>query len=838
MGKIKKFLMDINKKFNLKVFVLTFVIICINSQLFPTLVKAAETPGMVEKSLSALLRGFAWAIQETVIQPSGRPIQTLVFNQGVTAGAENGIQLLSGNSLSTFMISIYSQIQWIAATFFVPMGLIIALDFKRSADNAQHSAVLKDRIIKLCLTFVLITSMPILLNIIFQFNNVIVDVFNNIGTKKIKEASGFINEKNGTMLMDAFKERAQTNKTFLDGALYLMSSVLNLWMLIYYMVRDLTIGFLFMLFPIVAIFYPFSKNMVTTWFKEMSSNILTQAIHAGILCIVIGMAASFGKTPNLYQQLFVLVAFGSLIPITATIKRLVGLEGSVGGASSMAGLGAAMGTVALAGGVLKSGKSAAANVVGGAGELRILNAEKKSILNGSDGEVSSSGSMDKELPSVNQGNGLAVPTTDRDRKLQDLKARQVQAHKKIFQGVTASSVGALSGGVMAIAGGGLGGKTAMAGAAGGLIAGAALGTVAGGVAHDSSMSLGYSAIKKGKDIVNERKFNGSEDRDTIQDLDGNVTGSRELVDEAKGVYQEFDKDKQFTGLTTETDIAKGEVGRQAIRRERMNQREDERLGVNNEALKSDPEAYKKEKKARQLYNKYTSLGQNEKAFRAYAKNTIIRKSPEELQKISENKDNGDMMMYRDKDMSVAYTEKMVTEEDSDGNISTNPQRQVQWTGAGDSSLVTPNVAPVTFNNGSKELPPELIKDITVRAETMAASAVDGKSDISKMNDTEKMVYNQVKSTQFQNGVKTQQERIVRLRVDLGSNNAYMPTAPKNYVPIPSQAQKQVGQSVGKIEGLSEQKQSLMNEMSNFNNERGQIKLDTGNLAGLYGQLNG
>jgi uncharacterized alkaline shock family protein YloU len=839
MKKIKKFLKEINEKVEFKNFALTFVVIFITYQLFPDVASAAtsEPPGMVEKSLSALLRGFAWAIEESIIQPSGRPIQTLVFNQGITASSQNGIQLLSGNGLSLFMIEIYSVVQWIAAIFFVPMGLVIAIDFKRSAENAQHRAVLKDRIVKLCLTFVLITSMPLLLNIIFQFNNVLVDVFNNIGTKKIKDASSFINEQQGTMLMDAFKQRAQTNKTFLDGALYLMSSVLNLWMLFYYMVRDLTIGFLFMLFPIVAIFYPFNKNMVTTWFKEMSSNILTQAIHGGILCIVIGMAASFGKSPNLYQQLFVMVAFGSLIPITATIKRLVGLEGSVGAASSMAGLGTAMGAVALAGGVMKSAKGAIGNVSSGVSDLRNLNAEKQSILNGSDGQVSSSGSMDKELPLVNQGNGLAVPTIDRDKKLQDVTARQHEARKKIFQGATGVGVGALSSGVMAIAGGGLGGKTAMAGAAGGFIAGESLGAKTGDIGYNTGASLGYSAKKMGKDFLNERKFSGLEDRNTILDLDGNVTGSRELVDEENGIYQEYDSDKNFTGLTTETDIAKGEDDRQTIRRERMVQREDERLGVNNEALKSDPEAYKNEKKARQLYDKYTSLGQHEKAFRAYAKNTIMRKSPEELQKIGENPDNGDMMMYRDKNMSVAYTEKMVSQEDDEGNISIIPQRQVLWTGGGDPNLVTPNVAPITFNNGSKDLPPEVIKDITVQAEMMAREVV-GPKDVKDMTEAEKMTYNHIKNNSFQNGVKSQQERIVKLRVELGCNNAYMPTMPKNHVPIPSSVQSQVEQSVGKIEGLAEQKQSLLDEMKNFNNSDGQIKIDTGNLAGLYGQLNG
>lgn len=842
MEKIKKFFKEIYKKDDFKRFALTFVIIFICSQLFPTVAKATtiEPPGTVEKMLSFLFRSFALAIQETIIKPSGRPIQTLVFNQGITASSGTGIQLLSGNALSLFMIGVYSEIQWIAATFFVPMGLVIVLDFKRSADNAQHKAMLKDRLVKLCLTFILITSMPLLLNIIFQFNNVLVDVFNSIGTTKMKEASSFI--KDGTMLMDAFQKRAETNKTLLDGALYLMSTVLNLWMLFYYMIRDLTIGFLFMLFPIVAIFYPFNKNMVTTWFKEMSSNILTQAIHAGVLCIVLGMAASFGTSPNLYQQLFVMVAFGSLIPITATIKRLVGLEGSIGAASSMAGLGSAMGAMALAGGVMKSAKGAYGNVREGASELRNLSAEKKSILNGSHGEVSSSNSMDKELGQVNQGNGLEVPTGDRDKKLQDIRARQHEASKKIFQGVSGAGVGVLGSGIMAVAGGGLGGKAAMAGAAGGFILGESLGVKAGGVGYNNASSLGYSAIKTGKDFLNERKFNGAEDRNTILDLDGNVTGSRELVDEENGIYREYDKENNSMGLVAEADLAKGENERQSIRRERMLQREDERLGVNNDALKSDPEAYKNEKKARQLYDKYTSLGQHEKAFRAYAKNTITRKSPEELQKIGENKDMGDMMMYRDKNMSVAYTEKMLSEEDSEGNISLTPQRQVHWTGGGDASLVTPTVAPITFNNGSKELPAEVIRDITVQAEQMASNAVrsnDGKTiDVKNMSESEKMTYNHIKNNTFQNGVKSQQERIVKLRVELGCNNAYIPTMPQNYVPVPSAVQSQVEQSVGKIEGLADRKQALVNQMNNYNNSDGQIRIDRGNVAGLYGQLNG
>lgn len=833
MEKIKKLLKVKHLKIDIKMFSLALALSLIASHIMPTVVMAAEPPGMVEKGLSSLLRGVAWAIQETIIEPSGRPIQTLVFNDGVTSSAQNGIQLLSGNDLSTFMIGMYSVFQLLAAFFFVPMGIVVALDFKRSQDNAQHRAVLKDRLKKLCFTFILITSMPLLLNIIFQFNNVLVDVFNSIGANKIKDASGFMNETHGTMLMDAFKQRAETNKTFLDGALYLMSSVLNLWMLFYYMIRDITIGFLFILFPIVAIFYPFNKNMVITWFREMSSNILTQAIHGGLLCLVIGMSASFGKNPNLYQQLFVMITFGSLIPMTATIKRFLGLEGNVGAAASMSGLGATMGTIALAGGVMKSAKGAYTNVKDGAMDLRNLSAEKKSILKGADGEISKSSGMDKELPVINQTAGLSVPTGDRDKKLQDISARENEARKKIFQGVTGSGAGMLSSGVMAIAGGGLGGKTAVAGAAGGFIAGQTLGAKAGGTGYDAGSSAAYSAVKAGKEYLEKKKFTGAEDRNTIMDLDGNIVGYRELVDEKEGIYHEFDKNREFTGLTTETEIARGEDERQAMRKERILQSQDERLGVNNEVLKSDPKVYRSEKKARQLYDKYTALGQHEKAFRAYAKHTPIRKSPEELQRIAEN-DN--LLMYRDKNMSVAYTEKEVEVEIEPGRYEMQTQRQVHWTGAGDSNLVTPTVAPVTFNNGSKELPPELIKDITARAETLAQQAT-GITDLRQASDSDKMAYNQVRNTYFQNEIKNQQERIVKLRVELGSNNAYIPTVPKNYVPIPSTIQNKVQQSVGTIVGLSEQKQALLGEMATYNNDRGQIQIETGNIETLYGQLN-
>jgi hypothetical protein len=799
MYRIKRLLKE---KVGYKKLVLAGILVFIGLYIVPGLAHASsgytpsEPPGVIEKGLSALLRAFAEGIDSTIIKVSGKPLDKLVYNTGINTNTE-GLTLLISGDLSNYFIDIYATLKWIAAAFFVPMGLVVAIDFMRSQENAQHRAVLKDRLLKVIATVILITSMPMLLDIIFRFNNVMISVFHDLAAQKLVAAQANGSLTDGTLLIGAFKAHAQASKTFMDSAIYLMSVILNIWMIFYYMVRDLTISFLFMLFPIIAIFYPFKKGMVGTWFKEMASNILTQSIHAMIISVVIGMAATFGgKSPNLYQQLFVALAFASTIPMTATIKRFLGLEGSVGAASSMAGLGAMMGAMALAQGAFSSVKGGVSNIKQGVGELRDL----KTMETASDKNVGIDGvsDNDKELSPVNALNSGGLSREEMLGKRRDAK-------KKIMQGATGLA-GAGSFGMVGTVGGSVfGAKGAMGGMALGTIVGEHSGARVGGAAYGIGANIAENSTNIAYGVGQRPELSG-------------ITEGNEAVFEGGLAHSiatgNFVDDITNFGSVLDNNISNMKdnfVGNQKSRKdlfvEQRKRSQEQKVelankytGVSNDIMNSDPEFQSQERRAVATKKKYESLGQPDKAWRAYAKLTPQRTSVSEMEKLE------GLNMYRDKDMSVAYTEE-------------NGARKVHWVGGGVEGMRGYSLEGVSFNDGSSELSNQRVQDFEVQASDYVTNTLN----IPKVDKK----FDSAKNQHFNSLVKVEQERIAKLRTELGSNFAYSGAATRIIpsAPIVNDITAQQKQSVEKLQVLSDQSAKLQNEMRNMsvNNDKVSFK---------------
>ena len=745
MEHLKKLIIERYKKTNKKKLAITFGIVLILAFLFTPAVFAADKPNIGERILAGMVSAMADGLN-AILSGFGSSIDKLVFNEGNEKTM--GLTLLSNNKLSGYIFGVYQVILWLAASAYVPMGLVVAIDFKRSTDNAQHKAVLKERLIRFVLTFILLTSMPVIMDMIFAGNNVLDKVFADLGKNSLS-GSGVSVDKG--FLVDAFQQKATTSGSFLDACVYMMSVVLNGWLVFYYMVRDLTISFLFLLFPITAIFYPFAKGKVVGWFKEMCSNIYSQAIQAAVLVIVLGMCttmSNFGKVADnstMYDSVFALVAFASIIPMTGTLKRMIGLEGNVGAAASMAGLGAFMGAMALAKGATTSVKQGVGNIREGRASLRDLNAQESMLNKNASVESSVDG---KELSPIHAQSQLTK---------EQIQGKKAEAKRQIAQGIGNLGGATWAGGSFAIGGSVFGAKGMAAGAAGGIMAGGYAGDKVGKHGYDSYSDMRYEENKH-QSVAKEMEL------------------AKNSVD--------------VTGITDKNEVARLQNEAMDRRKEELILEEDKSLGLDNPAIKADPEFYKSEKMARQMKRKYETLGHNDKAFRAYAKYTPTRKSPEELEKIE------GLMMYRDKDMSVAYTDNRNDKGELIG-------RDVHWTGEGDSSLTYPQVSPITFNDGSTELTSTRINEIVELSRNYADSIVPEQS-----TPENKALHSQMQKQYYNQAIKTEQERIVNVRVELGSNRAYIPTAPKAYTPIPSANQTPIQASMHKVQELDSISQQL------------------------------
>lgn len=300
-------------------------------------------------AIASLIRGIAVAIA-TLINKMDAGMDKLIFNiasnfKEPTLIKDANITLLKNNTLSSQLMTLYDLFIYIAVTMLGSIGAWITIDFIKTSNDARHKVVLKDRLKKLIISIVLLTSMPLLFDELMIINQVIVDVFRLV----IVNAGGGDSVK-GLFLSDIFKTMSENNKSdIILAIIYLMSTFINLWLVVFYMLRDLAISLLFIISPVIAIMLPYRTDLVLKWFKEMISNIFTQSIQAFIMAVVIMIASAIGTDAKLYDQIFALVAFASFIPLTAAVKKALGLEGEIGAAKSNAGLGGVVGAVGVAG---------------------------------------------------------------------------------------------------------------------------------------------------------------------------------------------------------------------------------------------------------------------------------------------------------------------------------------------------------------------------------------------------------------------------------------------------------------------------------------------------------
>lgn len=345
---------------------------------------------MIAGAVAFLIRfiadGIAW-----VLGPEGMNvgIDKLIFNidgsfDKPTILTDFNLTLLrDSGTVSTSLFKLYYLFMFIAVSLLGVIGTLIILDFIKTAEDPKHKAVLKGRIIKLFVSIILILSIPQLLDLLLTINQVLLDVIRLFIADNVKNI-----DFSNAFLTDVFRGISEANEdNIILAAIYLMSTCLNVWLVAFYMLRDLGIAYLMLIGPIIALFTPYNTPMVLTWAREFISNVVTQSIQAIILAVVLIITAAVGTESTLYEQIFALVAFASFIPTTAKLKRLLNLEGDIGAAKSNAGLGAVIGAMGVTG-LMAAGISKSANTIKGSfNDIGNIKAEERLMNKSSVGET-------------------------------------------------------------------------------------------------------------------------------------------------------------------------------------------------------------------------------------------------------------------------------------------------------------------------------------------------------------------------------------------------------------------------------------------------------------------
>jgi hypothetical protein len=162
---------------------------------------------------------------------------------------------------------------------------------------------------------------------------------------------------------------------------------LSIWANIYYLMREFTLMLLIILSPVFISCFLFQplRPITGTWFRELFSTIIVQAVHA---CII-WMFMSFDQNVT-GNWLVKLVLLGSFIPLAEGVKALFGLQAGMTG--KMAGAAMATGASGLAA-VFSAGQAALgrSSVVDGVAD-RFTGGGRNRETVGSGGSSSSSNS--------------------------------------------------------------------------------------------------------------------------------------------------------------------------------------------------------------------------------------------------------------------------------------------------------------------------------------------------------------------------------------------------------------------------------------------------------------
>lgn len=626
------------------------------------------------KMLAGALQGIAMLLHG-LLKSADLSIDNLVFK---TTGEGFGVlTLFKVGEAQRFLATFYNVFNYIAIAMFIPIILWTTNSITKAGDSPQHKSMMKDRLTKIILTFCLLYTMPELLALLTKLSNGFVTIFETVGYNFIQGTSFF-------SIVDNFMEPlslADWNIAHAVSALILVG--VNIWMISFYIIRDLTVAFLFLIFPIIAIWHPFNTGMTKNWWVAMAGNILAQPIQALVLTLVLSLSSVFqgseslvGEGPGFAHSLYTIIAFSSIVPMTGLIKGLLGLESGIGAGNSKAGLGGAMGAIMLARGMARGVEGSLGDIREGKSmqtDATIESTELQKNLSPSGKGSSSREDISKPLqnPSFStRGGKLDTSTPEgKQERMRELDAKRRAGKTQVARGVASMATGAVGAITMGAIGAGMGGG--LRGAAQFGMAGYVRGQAIGG----SAAALGYDTL--------QGTMANMEMESDISSLQNDIA-LKHVTNEIKeaglsGDYTKNDLMAMTTNKLNEDEDFANETRVQA---------ENKYLGLDHKEL-DGTKWQSQERQARMTSMKRSNLRTTarvqELARLDYAKLTPAKKSPEELRNMK------DAHIYQDREKSIVYRE------------GAEGAPEILAVGQGDLNLSEPINNPVSFGGEPKSM---------------------------------------------------------------------------------------------------------------------------------------
>lgn len=423
--------------------------------------------GKVKDKILEIFESIIQWMYDVFVEPfTGLPtLKNLVF--GKTSDSEELIwKTFTESDLTNGLSPIFYSMVTLAGFFIIAFIVIYGMRIAGATLNPYQRNEVVEFLKDLILVGILLFNLPILYDLIFSVNEAIVNMFSSAFDSEIDERI----------------ENRMDSASGILGMIFIQLTLLGLmlWANFYYIMRKLTLILLMGLGPLMVAFWlhPRFKPITAGWIKELIGSVFVQSIHAFVFWTVATISAS---SDGFIETVILYLIF---IPVSESIRRLIGLGGDMQGGFARAG--AMLGMSALAGmyGSIK-----------GALEGKSVTGALRGAYQGwKDNKLKKDGSENAVADEAKSTIAASVGTD---------KGTNLKAEKMLKAGDITSKAGkAVLGMAGSVAGSPLGPMGAILGATGGSALGGAAGGIAGRAAVATAQGLS-DRIKKGINAFKE-----------------------------------------------------------------------------------------------------------------------------------------------------------------------------------------------------------------------------------------------------------------------------------------------------------------------------------------------
>ncbi len=281
---------------------------------------------------------------------------------------ERSITIALHETIATWYVSLRNLCLVALMLVLVYVGIRIVIS-STASDKAKFKQMLMDWLVAMCILFCLHYIMTFTTTIVTEITRAISGSASNNGNNVAVQVTDENGSSTGTefntdlMGLIRFKMQApDVGGKVLYLILYIAMVIYTFMFTFYYLKRVLTIAFLTLISPLVALTYPIDKmrdgkaQAFDMWLKEYAFNALLQPFHLIIYSIFVGSAIDLAaKNP-----LFAIVALAFITPAEKILRKFFGFEkastaGALGAVASAAGGAALMGQMQKLMGAKKGG---------------------------------------------------------------------------------------------------------------------------------------------------------------------------------------------------------------------------------------------------------------------------------------------------------------------------------------------------------------------------------------------------------------------------------------------------------------------------------------------------